>query len=396
VTGRSWLTSSRALFVLGGAVVVLTVGSIPLAVASHVASGSGVPSLLLPLAFGAIGAVVARHQPRNPVGWLLLGVALFFTINGVASIYSVLDYRLHAGRLPVGWVAVLLQPTWAPAIVCAGLAVMLFPDGRLPSPRLRWPLRVLLGVGAVWQLGAFAIAVSAIIAHNIHVDSGGNLLQINHPHGTWAWWGVVQLVFFPLLGVSWLLWLVWQVPRYRRSSGEQRLQLKWLLTGASVFVVSGIVSVAQPNGAVAIAAFIGLFAFPICIGVGILKYRLYDIDRLISRTLSYTILTGLLVGVFVGIVVLATDVLPFSSPVAVVASTLAAAALFNPLRLRVQRLVDRRFNRARYDAEAIVAAFTLRLRDAVDLDTVRSELLLAVGRAVEPAHASVWLRPRQH
>jgi hypothetical protein len=117
------------------------------------------------------------------------------------------------------------------------------------------------------------------------------------------------------------------------------------------------------------------------------------IDRLISRTLSYLIITGLLAGVFVGIVVLTTDVLPFSSPVGVAASTLAAAALFNPLRLRVQRLVDRRFNRARYDAEAIVAAFTMRLRDAVDLDTVRHELLAAVDGAVQPAHASLWLRP---
>ncbi len=134
-------------------------------------------------------------------------------------------------------------------------------------------------------------------------------------------------------------------------------------------------------------------ALPVAMGVGILKYRLYEIDRLISRTLSYLIITGLLAGVFVGIVVLTTDVLPFSSPVGVAASTLAAAALFNPLRLRVQRLVDRRFNRARYDAEAIVAAFTLRLRDAVDLETVRSELLQAVDRAVEPAHASVWIRP---
>jgi hypothetical protein len=378
---------------LGGAVVVLTVGSIPLAIASHTGSGSGVPSLLLPLAFGAIGAVVAQHQPRNPVGWLLLGVALFFTINGVASVYSVLDYRRHGGRLPGGWIAVLLQPTWAPAIVCAGLSVMLFPDGRLPSPRLRWPLRLLLAVGALWQLGAFAIAVSAITTHNIHVDSGGDLLQINHPHGAWAWWGVVQVVFFPLLGVSWLLWLVWQVPRYRRASGEQRLQLKWLLSGASVFVVSGIVSVAQPNGAISFVAFIGLFAFPICIGIGILKYRLYEIDRLISRTLSYLILTGLLAGLFVGIVSLATDVLPFSSPVAVAASTLAAAALFNPLRRRVQHTVDRRFNRSRYDAEAIVTAFTLRLRDAVDLDTVRHELLAAVDGAVQPTHASVWIRP---
>ena len=121
--------------------------------------------------------------------------------------------------------------------------------------------------------------------------------------------------------------------------------------------------------------FVSVVALPVGIGVGILKYRLYEIDRLISRTLSYLIITGLLAGVFVGIVALATDVLPFSSPVGVAASTLAAAALFNPLRLRVQRLVDRRFNRARYDAEAIVAAFTLRLRDAVDLDTVRGELL---------------------
>ena len=134
-------------------------------------------------------------------------------------------------------------------------------------------------------------------------------------------------------------------------------------------------------------------AVPVACGLAILKHGLFEIDRLISRTLSYAILTGLLVGVFVGIVALATDVLPFSSPVAVAASTLAAAGLFNPLRGRVQRLVDRRFNRARYDAEAIIASFTLRLRDAVDLDTVRQELLAAVEGAVQPTHASVWIRP---
>jgi hypothetical protein len=133
-------------------------------------------------------------------------------------------------------------------------------------------------------------------------------------------------------------------------------------------------------------------AVPLACGLAILKHGLFEIDRLISRTVSYAILTALLVGVFLAIIGLATDVLPFSSPVAVAASTLAAAALFNPLRLRVQRLVDRRFNRGRYDAEAIVTAFTMRLRDAVDLDTVRDELLLAVDRAVEPVHASLWLR----
>jgi hypothetical protein len=133
-------------------------------------------------------------------------------------------------------------------------------------------------------------------------------------------------------------------------------------------------------------------AVPVACGFAILRHGLYEIDRLISRTISYAIVTGLLVGTFLGIVVLATRVLPFSSPVAVAASTLAAAGLFNPLRLRVQRLVDRRYNRARYDAEATVAAFTARARDAVDLDTIGAELVRAVEQAISPAHASVWIR----
>ena len=141
------------------------------------------------------------------------------------------------------------------------------------------------------------------------------------------------------------------------------------------------------------AAFLGIFALPVSLAIGILKYRLYEIDRLISRTISYLILTGLLVGIFAGIVVLATRVLPFSSPVAVAASTLAAAGLFNPLRRRVQRIVDRRFNRARYDAEATIAAYTARLRDAVDLETVQRGLLEGVDQALSPAHASLWIRP---
>jgi hypothetical protein len=127
-------------------------------------------------------------------------------------------------------------------------------------------------------------------------------------------------------------------------------------------------------------------------GVGILKYRLYEIDRLISRTLSYALLTALLVGTFIGLVALTTDTLDLSGRVGVAASTLVAAALFNPLRLRIQRLVDRRFNRAHYDAEATVAAFTARLRDAVEIDAVRADLLDAVNRAVQPTQASVWIR----
>jgi hypothetical protein len=138
--------------------------------------------------------------------------------------------------------------------------------------------------------------------------------------------------------------------------------------------------------------FLGIAALPISIGIGILRYRLYEIDRLISRTLSYALLTGLLLGVFAGLVLLTTRVLPFSSPVGVAASTLASAALFNPLRTRLQRLVDRRFNRARYDAEATVAAFGASLRDAVDVETVLGELAATASRSLEPAHVAVWVR----
>jgi hypothetical protein len=146
--------------------------------------------------------------------------------------------------------------------------------------------------------------------------------------------------------------------------------------------------VAQAAFAIANA---GIVALPVCIGVAILRYRLYDIDRIISRTLAYAIVTGLLVGVYAGLVLLATHVLAFQTPVAVAGSTLAAAALFTPVRRRVQHLVDRRFNRARYDADRTVAAFAGRLQDAVDLDTVRADLTGVVHAALEPAHLSIWI-----
>jgi hypothetical protein len=139
---------------------------------------------------------------------------------------------------------------------------------------------------------------------------------------------------------------------------------------------------------------IGFLALPVSIGVAVLRYRLFDIDRIVSRTLAYAIVTGLLVGVYAGLVLLTTEVFGFHTPVAVAASTLAAAALFTPVRRRVQRLVDRRFNRARYDAETTVAAFADRLKDAVNLDAARDDLAKTVHQALEPAHLSVWVSPR--
>ena len=187
-----------------------------------------------------------------------------------------------------------------------------------------------------------------------------------------------------------------QVVAWRRSSGERRQQLKWLASGVLVAVVALIFGVASPESASGAArAFVnvvsfGIVALPVSIGVAILRYRLYDIDRIISRTLACAIVTGLLVGVYAGLVLLATEVFKFHSTVAVAAATLAAAALLSPLRWRVQQVVDRRFNRARHDADQTGAAFAARLKDAVDLDSVRDDLAGVVNQALEPAHISVW------
>jgi hypothetical protein len=354
--------------------------------------------IVLFLGFGLVGVIVAWHQPRNPMGWVLLGVTFFLLLSSLGSVYAYVDYRLHGGRLPLGWLAVLVSPSWAPAIVLAGLAVMLFPDGRILAGWWKPMLWAYLAIGALWMGGAVAISLGAVIGHHVTIDSSGGLTSLDYPTGSNAWWGAVQSVFFPALAVFWLVWLAGQVLSYRRSSGDRRLQLKWLLSGATVFIVAaiGLVWLNNPTGALKVldgAAGVGTLALPVSIGFGILKFRLYDIDRIISRTVAYAIVTGLLVGVYAGLVLLATEVLGLHSSVAVAAATLAAAALFNPVRHRVQWAVDRRFNRARYDADRMVATFAARLQDAVDLGTVRADLLGVVQGALEPTHLSMWITP---
>jgi len=166
------------------------------------------------------------------------------------------------------------------------------------------------------------------------------------------------------------------------------------MCGSAVALIAILAGSTGLAGTVGGFVVLGFIALPLSIGVAVLRYGLFDIDRIISRTLAYAIVTGLLVGVYAGIVLLATDVLSLTSSAAVAASTLAAAALFNPLRRRVQRVVDRRFNRARYDGEQTVAAFAVRLKDAVNLDSVRDDLASVVQEALEPAHVSVWMNWR--
>lgn len=394
--GRPRLASPRTALVLGGLVLALSAALFPLSALARVNGGPDFGSLL-GLVIGGLGFVVAWRSSGNPLGWLMLGAVGCLVISDDAGLYAVADYRLRRGDLPLGWVSVLLQPGWAPAIALFGLSVLLFPDGRLPARRWRWALWGYLAVAAFWIAGAFIISAGAIVGHHIQVDSGGNLLVIDHPTGSAAWWGAVQDLFFPVLGACWLASIAGQAVSYRRSSGERRLQLKWLVGGSVIAVTGGVLAVPlsnSPDQALRIAGSVGLVAvvaLPLSMGVAILRYRLYDIDRILSRTVAYAIITGLLLGFYAGLVLLATQVLGFSSPVAVAASTLAAAALFSPVRRRVQHAVDRRFNRARYDADQTVTLFAARLQDAVDLDSARADLLATVSASLQPAHVSVWL-----
>jgi hypothetical protein len=384
-----------AAAVLGALALILPFTGIPLAILIHRATfsdaGTLAPWIVLGVAFGVVGLVVARREPSNRIGWLLLMSSICLSLANAAPSYAYLNYTLHRGRLPLGPVAVLLSQTYIYAFILLPLVVVFFPEARMPA-RWRWPLRIYYLGFAVFVAGTINVAIVALgLRHP--VDGGGNLVGSNTPYGPAAWFGTVQKPIYVLFFAFCLASVLYQVSAFRRSSGERRQQLKWLGAGGGVALAVLITAMLWNN------AFVGnfllpfaLIAVPASMGVGILRYRLYDIDRIVSRTLSYAILTALLVGCFIGLVALTTNTLAISGRVGVAASTLAAAALFNPLRIRIQRFVDRRFNRARYDAEATVAAFTARLRDAVDIDAIRTDLLDVVNRAVEPSHASVWIK----
>ena len=384
--------------VVGGVLLALFAAAVPLSGLAHqnLNAGGGSVPVWVSAAFAAAGWVLAFRRPANPLGWIMLGGAFFFALSEDASYYTVADYGLRHGDLPLGGVALLAQPGWAPGIVLLGLLVLLFPDGRLPSSRWRWLVAAYAAVAALWMAGTVVLTVRALADHRTQVDSGGNLLLLSGHDPAAGWWNVLQNLFFPLLIACWLASIASQALSFRRSSGERRQQLKWLLAGsAATLVALGLAVLLRSVPWLSdVIGVIGFLALPVSIGVAVLRYRLFDIDRIVSRTLAYAIVTGLLVGVYAGLVLLTTEVFGFHTPVAVAASTLAAAALFTPVRRRVQRLVDRRFNRARYDAETTVAAFADRLKDAVNLDAARDDLAKTVHQALEPAHLSVWVSPR--
>jgi hypothetical protein len=307
------------------------------------------------------------------------------------------------GRL-AGWLSgVMLVFTFAPMF----FLVVLFPDGRLPSRRWRPVLPAMFAVLAGW----FAVQLQGGTTIDGGLANALDTARVSYPnpvgifpqHGWFH--GVLTVLYFVGLATGGLV-VASVFARRRGASAELRKQLAWLgyvglliAVPAAVFLPYGLITNGHVNlvlgtlfwGLILIGPTVGI---PLACAVAVLKYRLYEIDRLISRTLAYAIITALLVGIYAGPVLLAIQVLAITSPAAVAGSTLVAAALFSPLRSRVQRAVDRRFNRARYDADQMVMAFAARLKNAVDLDSVRNDLAGVVHHALEPAHISIWTSQR--
>jgi hypothetical protein len=353
-------------------------------------------SLLL-LAFSTVGALVASRRPGNPIGWLFCAGAIVWMLGELALQYAVYALITAPSALPAGaWM--VWFGTWARGIgwfLIVAFLLLLFPTGQLPSPRWRPVLW-----GAIGYIGVFTLVVwlSPVLPDT-------QLAFVNNPLGL----KIESLsVLLELLYVTIPLLLVAGgmavIVRFRRSRGDERQQLKWFAYAVGLMVVTFTVWFPlQVVGFVAIGSLtfiVPLAGLPIAAGVAILKYRLYNIDLIINRTLVYGTLTAVLAaGYFSSIVVLQRVFVSLTgqqSTIAVVASTLVIAALFSPLRRRIQSFVDRRFYRRKYDARKTLEAFSTKLRDETDLQALNEELVKVVRDTMQPAHLSLWLRPEWH
>ncbi|HEV2929175.1 MAG TPA: hypothetical protein VGW74_10830, partial [Propionibacteriaceae bacterium] len=337
---------------------------------------------------------VAARRPRHPVGWLLLAMGLSLSLSSAGSGYKWYGLVARPGSLPgASYLAGLADGINIVYVACAGFVLLLTPTGSLPSPRWRWWARLAAGAAVVFVL------VSVVTPRPLYPEHP----DVGSPIGVPALIDPPLALVVPLAGVVVLVTLVVGagslVGRFRRARGVERQQLRWLAWGAvlaAMFLVAAITELALDDDTPLFQAAIGacLVSLTLATGAAILRYRLYDIDRILSRTLAYGLLTVLLGLGYAGVVLGLGRLLPEGSSLVVAAATLAVAAVFQPLRRRVQAAVDRRFNRRRHDAARTIAAFSTRLRDQVDLDALHGELLAVVDQTMQPTHASLWLRPQ--
>jgi len=353
--------------------------------------GSVVGPVLAAVSAATAGAVLASRRPRHPVGWLLLVLGLSAAWAGVPPAYAAYGLLARPGALPAAHSVARYWPiTIVTTQTAASFALLLTPTGRLPSPRWRWWARV--------TVAAAVILLVALVVARGPLDPRYQVL--GGPFDLRGQGGVLLVVNQLALAATTLAVVVGAaslVVRFRRAQGVERQQLRWLAWAAAVAVLGAAVAL----GGLAVGAtaqvtwaISSTFAvMPLAIGAAILRYRLYDLDHIISRTLGYGLLTVLLGGGYAGVVLGLGQLLGRNSSLAVAAATLAAAVVFQPARRRVQAVVDRRFNRRRHDAAQKIAAFSDRLREQVDLDTLTADLLAVVDQTMQPTQASLWLRP---
>ena len=365
--------------------------------------------LVLLVILSTMGALIVARRPANLIGWSFVAAGLGLALSAFGGLYAVYALLTNPGSLPGGaWLAWI--PSWLtiPAIYGAFAALLLlFPNGRLLSPRWRPVAWLVIGWITGVAVGNFTYPPESYLGAEAPVRLNQAASQVMTTIGSLAWF--LAILAIPAAAASLVI-------RFRRSRGQERQQLKWLAYAAVLLGLgvlgTGLIGILEQLGWVRSqitgplllvlggVAVLGVTGLPVTAGLAILRYRLYEIDRIINRTLVYGLLTVLLAAVYAGVVLvlgqLSGGVGTELPSWAVAGATLAVAALFQPARQRIQQAVDRRFNRRKYDAAKTVEAFSIRLREQIDLDTLSTELHAVVDQTMEPTRVSLWLQPSTH
>jgi hypothetical protein len=348
------------------------------------------------VSFSVVGALIASQRPENPIGWIFLADGFCYGLLGAGDQYAIYALLTNPGALPLGAEASWLgQWIWAPGL---GLSLvflpLLFPDGRPPSHRWR----------PVGWLGGLFIGLTVVSSTILLWPERGPALVTGDESPSYVVDVLLLFAALPMLFVAGLGAVVSLVVRFSRARGDERQQIKWFASATALTLVwillFGQASLrGLPEVIVALSSLLVIPSIPIATGIAILRYRLYDIDRIINRTLVYGALTAMLVAVYVGGVTVTHAIFGALTgqeqqpQLAVVVSTLVIAALFMPLRRRIQAFIDRRFYRRKYDAGKTLEAYSARLRDETDLDALSDDLVEVVKETMQPSHISLWLHP---
>jgi hypothetical protein len=357
---------------------------------------SDIPAYVLAtLSATTVGALLASRRPRHPVGWLLIGLGLPVALSGAATGYANYGLMARPGALPAAdWAALYHGVSILAALAALQFVLLLTPTGSLPSPRWRW---------WAWAAGGaalLALVTSVLLPFDPPYQATPNPLAASAMTGLLR---LVNTVAWALSGLGLLVAAGSLLLRFRKARGVERQQLRWLVLAAALAaallaltalaVAAGLLGSTGDEVLLGWVSAVVLGLMPLATGAAILRYRLYDLDRIISRTLAYGLLTLLLGGGYAVVVLGLGQLLGRGSSLVVAAATLAVAAVFQPARRRVQGVVDRRFNRRRYDAARTIQGFSARLREQVDLDALTAELVVVADQTMQPTRVSVWLRP---